>query len=189
MRLHTASLRVLSSLDQSLTFQNPVGMVKPQNRSRYAPFGGERYDSRSVKPKMIGPSLCSWVEKGGQLPSFRVKGTQVSTLEAIAIGAGQGQIIRSSGTPVLFGNDVLHFKRQKRHILRAQAILASLACSPLDNLPQSSWNVRLCHVRPPVVYERALWPIGPDVPMPSTAPTQCLPGARVLPLCSGPTTH
>jgi hypothetical protein len=65
-------------------------MVKLQNRSRYAPFRGEWHNSRPIKPKMIGPSLCSWVEKGRQLPSFGVKGTQVSTLEAIAVRAGQG---------------------------------------------------------------------------------------------------
>ncbi len=47
-------------------------MVKLQNGNRYAPFGGDWYDPCSVKPKMLIPSLCSWIEKGSQVFQHQV---------------------------------------------------------------------------------------------------------------------
>lgn len=112
------TLGVLTDLDEALSFDQTVRMVKLQNGNRYSAFRCERHDLCAVQSKVIEPLLCSRIKKGGQLPAFGIERSQVRAFVAIAIRAGQRQIVQRSRATVLLGDDVLHLKGQERSLKR-----------------------------------------------------------------------
>ena len=70
---------------------------------------GQRNDYRPIQNKMVAPILCTWIEERCNLTSYRGNRSQISTLVAIAIKAGIGQIAFHRQASMLFGNDVINF--------------------------------------------------------------------------------
>lgn len=93
-----------------LTFFNTAWVIKLQYLDRHPSFGSNRDNLNLIELKMFRPFLSSGIVEESQNSCRRIKRTDITPFKAITVRTGQSQILGDSFTPVLFGDNVFHFK-------------------------------------------------------------------------------
>ena len=84
-------------------------------------------NQRAVQSKMLGPFVPPRMEKPHDPVGLRLDARQVGAFHQVAIGTGQGQVLRIVSATMLARDDVLDMKAQFGKLLREVAVLAKTA--------------------------------------------------------------
>lgn len=156
--LHTVAgsfTRIATSLHHRLAFQQPIGVIKTQQRRRSLADFARADDTNTLKPEMLGPKIIARVEQPAETTSTWSKCGYVATLASIAEDTGQGQIRFNCLSAVLLADDMLDLATQKGILLVEQAILAK-AVGPLRDQPAEPCGNVATHHHGPGAHEP--WP-------------------------------
>jgi len=115
-----------TSILKVLTLFNPGGVVQPQQLGGSAASGGEAFNTVFKNLKMILPPVATWMKKRHDLPSEGINRGDITSLEPIAQGAREAQIVGFGFTSMLFGDEMVEFMSGKCGGLGDQAILATV---------------------------------------------------------------
>jgi hypothetical protein len=94
--------------------QKKVICVHPEHFNGRATDWGPAHNTRAFHSKMLDPGVVPRVKQPDELTRSRIDSGNVRSLEAVAVSASQSEIGLDSLTPVLFGNNVIDLKRQRK---------------------------------------------------------------------------
>ncbi|GEM_PF-3222790 len=96
-----------------------------QNETGYSALWSQRLNSWPIQFEVFRPLIGTKVEESDDLFCFRVEGGKIAPFVAVAIEAGQAQVILSCFSAVLFGNDMIEFVWQMAVLVIDEAILTT----------------------------------------------------------------
>jgi len=99
--------------DEGLTDLDGLWVVHGQDGDRHPPYGSPANQVRAVPAKMALPLVASWVEELGEVVRLRVKAGDVRPLVAVAVQAGEGEVVHDRGAAVLAGDHVVDGERDR----------------------------------------------------------------------------
>jgi hypothetical protein len=102
-------------------------IVQSEKRDRHPSDWRLANHERAVQGKMFSPRVPPGMEEPHNLASPRLNAGKVGTLHQVAIGTGQGQVLRIVSAAMLARDDVFNMKAQFGKLLWEVAVLTTTA--------------------------------------------------------------
>lgn len=111
---------------------NGIEAVELQKARRDPSGGGERSDHAIDGVKMVCPARPTGMVERDNRPCLGVERTEVAAFAAVALGAGEAEVVAAGRAAVFLGDDVVDFVGEEPVILMHAAVFAALP-RPLDD--------------------------------------------------------
>ncbi len=121
-------VREQSHAEEQFTFFKPRLVIQFQHENCDAADGGERLEPCIDLTKVIRPAIPPWMEKGGEVTSYRIERRDIAGFSSIARRAASCEVLFIGLPPVLFGDNVVYPVRRQRQMFRNMARRASFLC-------------------------------------------------------------
>jgi len=96
---------------ECLPHRDNFGVVNEKHSDRRAADLTQSIQLGPVPDKVFRPRIAPRIEQTNDGPAIRIDSGDVRTLEAVAMYAGEGEILKSGCAPVLPGDDVVNLER------------------------------------------------------------------------------
>ncbi len=92
---------------QGFSHRYYLGLVNAQKRDCRSARRSTCFQAWSIPDKVFRPGITPGMEQANDFAVVRIDSSNVRPLEAIAVDAGKGQIIRYGWSAMLLGDDVI----------------------------------------------------------------------------------
>lgn len=132
---------IAASYRQHLAFHNAFVQIELQEACRSLSFRRNGFNDSATDGEVLVPTIASRVKETNQLTGASVQGTDVAPLPHVAPQASISQIGGNGRPSVFAADDVINLMRRIGIVFVQQAVLASVAGTLGDQLPQLVRNV------------------------------------------------